>query len=663
MSDSASLSPTFLSACAKLRANDPSVVPGRNLLPGLNGCFWIRHGLSETEHIEIANALTRSTAVTNLQLDLSTLDYSAKAAEAMGEFIRSSIHLKRVTLSFFRLSHTSEGQRVLSILLRALQDSTSVKELRLVDEAYLRVNSELVLSQDLTNLIILTRTLKKMNIGCHYEALWLCAAKNETLEDLTLNNYSRSRLTRMLKWLGNNCPNLKTLSIKLITDDLTGLDTLLESYNSNITELILSGEVLLGFNTFLDTYRLLPLGGLETALRPLEGRKNTLTKLEMRGFPLSLDQIRHLQMVLRNQKNLQILVLRKTSLESAHLSELASELEQHMSIKTLDLAENRFDDMDSAVILRNIIHTNKSIAALDLSRNSFGERPEAVRCIAMGLRRSATLLEISLRHCQLGNQGVSVLAETLFSRDGILQKLYLADSNIVSFTSVRLLVDAMIEHESQITHLHLKGLSIGDEGASYLANALAANALPHLTWLSVGGFGDDGLVNLVSALETNQALNELDLTSNHMDIIHYSGHFSERGFLALANSLPEIRQLKRIHFQFCPGLISAMPSLLEGLRANTSVIQFDIARSFLTSMDDPHFPLTDLDTSKYSGDWMIQMQFFGFRNRFISMIRPPFETAPPLGLWAPALAKVSKMPDVLFYVLRSKAASVSSGIA
>jgi hypothetical protein len=583
----------------------------------------------------------------------------------MGEFIRSSIHLHRVDLRFV-LSQTSEGPRVLSILLRALQDSTSVKELVLIDQTVCRVNSNLVVDQDLTNLMILTRTLKKMNIGCHYEALGLCAAKNETLQDLTMNNYSRSRLTRMLKWMGDNCPTLKTLSISLITDDLTGLDTLLENNNSNITELILYGEVTLGFNTFFDTYRLLPLGGLETPLRALGERKNTLTKLEMRGFPLSLDQVKQLQMVLRNQKNLQILALPKTSLGSAHLSEFASELEQHMSIKILDLAENRFDDMDSAVILRNIIHVNKSIAALDLSANSFGGRPEAVRCIAMGLRSSATLLQICLRHCQLGNRGVSVLAETLFSRDGgipVLQKLHLADSNIISFTSVRLLVDAMIEHESQITYLNLKGLSIGDEGASYLANALAANALPHLTWLSVGGFGDDGLVNLVSALETNQALNELDLTSNHMDIIHYSGHISELGLLALASSLPEIRKLKRIHFQWCPGLISTMPSLLEGLRANTSVIHFDIARSFHTLMDDPYFPLTDIDTSKYSGGWMMEMQYLGFRNRFMSMIRPPLETAPPLGLWAPALAKVSKIPDVIFYVLRSKAALVSPGIA
>jgi hypothetical protein len=198
---------------------------------------------------------------------------------------------------------------------------------------------------------------------------------------------------------------------------------------------------------------------------------------------------------------------------------------------------------------------------------------------------------------------------------------------------------------------------IGDEGSSYLANALADNALPHLTFLSRGEFGDDGLINLVSALETNQALKELDLYA-------VGFRFSERGFLALANSLPAIRKLKRIHFRWCPGLLSAMPSLLEGLRDNTSVVQFNITKSTKFTLDDTSFPLTDQNTAKYSGGWMMEMQYLGFRNHFISMIRAPLESAPPLSFWAPALAtRVSILPDVLFYVLRSKAALVSSGIA
>lgn len=303
------------------------------------------------------------------------------------------------------------------------------------------------MGRDLTSLLVLSPNLRKMviNMGCEK---WSFPSKNETLRDLILTNYRPSSLSRILKRLGNNCPALKTLCIELYEDALPRLDILLKRSNSNITGLILDG---------CKRCSGVPLGGLEPELRALE-RKNALTRLEMRWIP-------QLQRVLRNLKNLQTLVLQRNYIVSAHLAEIAAALEQHMSIKTLDLSGNYFDDMDSAVILRNIIHVNKSIVKLDFSDNVFGRRPEAVRCIAMGLSGSATLLEISLAGCRLGDRGVSVLAETLFSRDGILQKLSLRGSNISS-TSLRPLVDALIEHGSQITHLALSGCSIGDEGAS-----------------------------------------------------------------------------------------------------------------------------------------------------------------------------------------------------
>jgi hypothetical protein len=59
---------------------------------------------------------------------------------------------------------------------------------------------------------------------------------------------------------------------------------------------------------------------------------------------------------------------------------------------------------------------------------------------------------------------------------------------------------------------------------------------------------------LVSALEQNTSLLHLYLRDSH--------GASERSFLALAESLPEIKLY---------GLASAMPSLLVGLRKNTSL--------------------------------------------------------------------------------------------
>jgi hypothetical protein len=73
----------------------------------------------------------------------------------------------------------------------------------------------------------------------------------------------------------------------------------------------------------------------------------------------------------------------------------------------------------------------------------------------------------------------------------------------------------------------------------------------------------------MSALERNTSLLHLNL--------RYNEFFTERAFLALAETLPEIKVLKREDFNWCTGLASAMPSLLAGLRKNTSLFRFHVA--------------------------------------------------------------------------------------
>jgi hypothetical protein len=81
----------------------------------------------------------------------------------------------------------------------------------------------------------------------------------------------------------------------------------------------------------------------------------------------------------------------------------------------------------------------------------------------------------------------------------------------------------------------------------------------------------------VSALEQNTSLLHLDLRRNH--------GLSERAFLALAGSLPKIKVLQRLDANWCPGLASAMPLLLLGLRNNTN--QFSYPRCKLCTFFGP----------------------------------------------------------------------------
>jgi hypothetical protein len=69
-------------------------------------------------------------------------------------------------------------------------------------------------------------------------------------------------------------------------------------------------------------------------------------------------------------------------------------------------------------------------------------------------------------------------------------------------------------------------------------------------------------------MEHNTSLLQLDLRDNYA--------VSERTLLTLAESLPEIKVLQQVYFDWCTGLASAMPFMLAGLRKKTSLFRFHV---------------------------------------------------------------------------------------
>jgi Leucine-rich repeat (LRR) protein len=354
-------------------------------------------------------------------------------------------------------------------------------------------------------------------------------------------------------------PHLQRLHLRGEGLDLTGLETLLLSDTSKITELEIQN-----FDGSVPV-------GLMHVLQAL-GRRPTLTKLELHGCPLGRDNARLLRIALCNIPGLQSLVLTDSTLGSAGLAELAPTLYRDTSIKVLDMSENDLNDMESARLLRDIFCHHKTMIALDLSGNRLGQATGVVECIADGLGSNSTLLKINLSSCCLGDDDVSILAQTLVSRNTTLRKLALENNSITSTgVGVGVLLETMEHSSHHIADVDLRHNTIGNEGASLLARSLENNALPKLTRLSIShcGIDDDGFIALVSALEQNTSLLHLDLRYNH--------GFSELAFFALAESLPEIKVLQRLDFDWCPGLASAMPLLMAGLRENTSLFRIHVA--------------------------------------------------------------------------------------
>jgi Leucine-rich repeat (LRR) protein len=646
--DGPPLSSKFHDFCAKVRNSDPSVLPE----PGQP--LRLSH-LSEEENMELADALMESTNVTNLFL--GTSNYTRSSAEAMAKYVRASKYLQRICWA----RHLMMGQRamqqheeMLCCFLPAIQESTSIKEL---DISFPRVGGSSNLGFE--NMLTHTQSLQSLRlwVGGQLEDMAVAAAqsglkKNTTLRELTLEVLQGATTVSPILTSLRDHPRLQRLCLRGWVANLNGLETVLLSDNSKITELEIEigmfhgGPPMFSELEIHKTYGSPPITGLTNVLQAM-GRHPTLTKLELRGYPLGRDDARLLGMTLCNISSLETLVLTERTLGIAELAELAPALYYNTSIKVLDISRNNLSEIDSAEIIRDIFRINKTMTTLDLSENKFGQTTGAVKCIAEGLGNNSTLLKIDLSSCFLRDGGVSTLAQILGSWNTTLHELSLGN-NFVTSTSVGVLLERMEQSSNSIMDLDLRcNETIGNEGANLLARSLGNNALPNLMHLSLSNCGirNDGFIALVSALEQNTSL-------LHLDLRHLSG-ISERAFVALAESLPETKVLQRFTLSWCASLVSAVPLLLAGLRKNTSLFHFHVE-------DCPPSPVppTPEDTARCVS--MQEMERLGYINRFLSLLRAPTERLPPRGVWPHALAQVAILPDIIFEVLRAKPSLVPS---
>jgi Ran GTPase-activating protein (RanGAP) involved in mRNA processing and transport len=360
--------------------------------------------------------------------------------------------------------------------------------------------------------------------------------------------------------------------------------------------------------------------------------------LAIRDSALSRENVQQLKVAICQNTALQHLIVKQSRLDSVGLAEITLGLYRNTSIKTLDLSSNGLDDSESANMLRELLRRNKTITSICLAENTFGGyAAAAARSMLEGLRSNTALQHLNLGGCTLGDRGISLLANTLVTRNAGILELDLRWNGITS-VGVRALVDDNVEAVKTLTKLCLTGNPLKSEGATILADALRRNVLPNLKQLDLNwcGIDDDGLVVLVSALEKNTCLQILSLQGSQ---------FGERGFMALAKSLPNIKGLHQITIKANANFQSTLPLLLEGFRKNTSLVKVQIEMAGC----EP-------------GKWSQELRFLGQRNRFTPLLKAsdPPDVSPQLGIWSRALAKVAAEHDVLFHILRNKPKLVGS---
>jgi Ran GTPase-activating protein (RanGAP) involved in mRNA processing and transport len=186
------------------------------------------------------------------------------------------------------------------------------------------------------------------------------------------------------------------------------------------------------------------------------------------------------------------------------------------------------------------------------------------------VRSNTTLQQLNLGRYRLDDQGISVLANALAIRYGVLLKLDIHDNQITP-VGVLALADDNAEAVKTLTEFCLLENPIKSQGAIILADALGRNTMPSLKRIDLGDcdIDDDGFVALVSTLEQNTSLEILNLRGND---------FGGRGYMALAESLPNIKGLQQINVRVCGAFQSTTLSLLmECFRKNTSLVKVVIS--------------------------------------------------------------------------------------
>jgi hypothetical protein len=309
--DDVPLSSTFLEFCAKVRKDDPSI------LPPVGYPFKIRRLLSAKEHMELADALLENTNVTFL--DLETTKYTKSSAEGMAKYVRTSKRLQRIHWNrnvILNDRALQQHEEMLCCVLPAIQESTSLNELQ-IDLPLIGGPSNLALGNMLTHtqslrslsLIYPSGPLEDMAVAAISSGL----KKNIILRELTLR-VSHGAVYPILTSLRDH-PHLRRLCMRGCEMDLTGLETVLLSDTSEISELDIDRSD-----------RGLSIMGLTPVLHAL-GRHSKLTKLGLHHCPLGRDEgARLLRLALCNMSSLQSLVLRGSILGSTGLAELAPAL-------------------------------------------------------------------------------------------------------------------------------------------------------------------------------------------------------------------------------------------------------------------------------------------------------------------------------------------------
>jgi Ran GTPase-activating protein (RanGAP) involved in mRNA processing and transport len=163
-----------------------------------------------------------------------------------------------------------------------------------------------------------------------------------------------------------------------------------------------------------------------------------------------------------------------------------------------------------AAIEHSIYQLHRSTPTIiELSRN-FYWKPHTLTKFAHVLSANSSTKSLGLGSCQLGTEGVVVIAEALQSRPPTLESLDVSN-NFLGFEAMNALQACL---PASLSRLHLQANDIGDAGLMLLTPRLARCPKLSVLDLAANSLGDSGAEALARVLKALPSLRVLNLASN-----------------------------------------------------------------------------------------------------------------------------------------------------
>jgi Ran GTPase-activating protein (RanGAP) involved in mRNA processing and transport len=195
------------------------------------------------------------------------------------------------------------------------------------------------------------------------------------------------------------------------------------------------------------------------------------------------------------------------------------------SLRSLSIGHNEFGN-DGVALLAISLFTNTSLQCLKLdSLLRLMEVGIGMTSLFMALGLNGTIRDLDIEGNKIGDEGITELAQSLLTNQSLqTSKLSYVDMSPIGAKAL----SRSLKSNRTVSAIDLCCNRVGDDGAVALADALLVNQSLQELNLSTNGIGDVGAVALADALRVNQSLQELVLGGKDI---------GERGSRSLFNAL------------------------------------------------------------------------------------------------------------------------------